>query len=233
MSPIPELNLSLGMTNNSGSPFYGRNGNEGIVVRTDSGLRKYTITLVISDQEVGNIYLKIGEKELDVPTYKMTVYDDKTGETEAYQVTRDTLSFVAAKTKKSFLSFFGFKKFDKTSFLYENIAFEPTLESVEKFDISKYRNFSVDALTYELEGNGQKIMLYAGDINEFKKPGNIEQYFIVLDKDNGKSFIGDILYREKFLKLTPKVELHIIKRKKVPKNFEYDDKGNIKRLVYL
>ena len=53
------------------------------------------------------------------------------------------------------------------------------------------------------------------------------------DKDGGKSFIGDILYREKFLKLTPKVELHIIKRKKVPKNFEYDDKGNIKKVMYI
>ena len=76
-------------------------------------------------------------------------------------------------------------------------------------------------------------MLYAGDINGFIKPENIYQYFMVVDKDGGMSFIGDILYREKFLKLTPKVELHLIKRKKVPKNFEYDDKGNIKTIVYL
>ncbi|KMQ67967.1 hypothetical protein ACM39_11590 [Chryseobacterium sp. FH2] len=233
MSPLPELNLNLGITNDPGSPFYDGNGGEGVVVRTDSGLRKYTITLVISDQEAGSIYLKIGEKEVEVPTYKMTVTDDKTGETEAYQVTRDTLSFVTAKTKKSFLSFFGFKKFDKTTFLYENIAFEPQLESIEKFDISKHRIFSVDTLTYELEGSGQKIILYAGDINGFEKPKHIGQYFIVVDKDHGKSFIGDILFREKFLKLTPKVELHVIKRKKVPKNFEYDDKGNIKKLIYL
>lgn len=233
MSPLPELNLNLGITNNPGSPFYGGNGEEGIVVRTDSGLTKHTITLIISDQETGNIALKVGEKEIEVPTYKLTVTDDKTGETEAYQVTRDTLSFVKSKTKKSFLSFFGFKRFDKTSFLYDTIAFEPQLEDIERFDISRYRKFSMDTLTYEMEGNGQKIMLYAGDINRFVKPESIEKYFIVVDKDNGISFIGDILFREKFLKLTPKVELHIIKRKKVPKNFEYDDKGNIKRVMYI
>lgn len=233
MSPLPELNLNLGITNNPGSPFYGGNGEEGIVVRTDSGLKKHTITLIISDQEAGSIALKVGEKEIEVPTYKLTVTDDKTEETEAYQVTRDTLSFVKSKTKKSFLSFFGFKRFDKTSFLYDTIAFEPQLEDIERFDISRYRKFSMDTLTYEMEGNGQKIMLYAGDINRFVKPESIEKYFIVVDKDNGISFIGDILFREKFLKLTPKVELHIIKRKKVPKNFEYDDKGNIKRVMYI
>jgi hypothetical protein len=232
MSPLPELNLNLGITDNPGSPFYAGDA-EGVVVRTDSGLRNYTITLLISDQEAGNINLKIGENEVEIPTYKLTVTDDKTEETKSYQVTRDTLNFVKTKTKKSFLSFFGFKRFDKTSFLYENIAFEPHLESMERFDISRHRKLSEDILTYELQGNGSKILLYAGDINGFQKPENIEQYFIVVDQNNGRSFIGDILYREKFLKLTPKVELQVIKRKKVPKNFEYDEKGKIKRLIYL
>ncbi|GAA4153522.1 hypothetical protein GCM10022217_09390 [Chryseobacterium ginsenosidimutans] len=232
MSPLPELNLNLGITDNPASSLDGENG-EGVVVRTDSGLRKYTITLLISDQETGKINLKIREKEVEIPTYKLTITDDKTEETKSYQVTRDTLNFVKSKTKKSFLSFFGFKRFDKTSFLYENIAFEPHLESLEKFDISRYRKLSDDILTYELQGNGKRILLYAGDINGFQKPENTEQYFVVVDNNNGRSFIGDILYREKFLKLTPKVELQVIKRKKVPKNFEYDDKGNIKKLIYL
>jgi hypothetical protein len=232
MSPLPELNLNLGITDNPGSPFYAGDA-EGVVVRTDSGLRNYTITLLISDQEAGNIHLKIGENDVEIPTYKLTVTDDKTDETKSYQVTRDTLSFVKTKTKKSFLSFFGFKRFDKTSFLYENIAFEPNLENIEKFDISRHRKLSEDVLTYELQGNDSRVLLYAGDINGFQKPEIIEQYFIVVDQNNGRSFIGDILYREKFLKLTPKVELQIIKRKKVPKNFEYDDKGNIKKLIYL
>lgn len=233
MSPLPELNLNLGLTNNPGSPFYGGNGEEGIIVRTDSAMKKHTITLVISDQEVGKILLKINDQELEVPTYKLTVTDDKTDETNAYQITRDTLNFVTSKTKKSLFSFFGFKRFDTTSFLYENIPFEPQIEYLEKFDISRYRKLSQDVLTYELSGNGQQVLLYAGDLNEFKVSTDIAQYFVVADKDQGKSFIGDILYREKFLKLTPKVELHIIKRKKIPKNFEYDDKGIIKKVVYL
>ena len=233
MSPLPELNLNLGMTNNPGSSFYAGHGEEGVVTRTDSGLRKYSISIVISDQEVGKINLKIGDKEVEIPTYKLTVTDDKTEEIEAYQVTRDTLSFAKATTKKSFLSFFGFKRFDKTTYLYENIPFEPQIEELEKFDISRHRNLSHEVLIYHLKNENNTIMLYAGDINTFEKPESISQYFIVVDKYGGKSFIGDILYREKFLKLTPKVELQIIRRKKVPKNFEYDDKGHIKRTVYL
>lgn len=233
MSPLPELNLNLGVTNHSGSSFYEGNSEDNIIVRTDSALKKHSITLIISDMEVGKIGIKINDKEIEIPTYKLTVTDDKTGETNAYQITRDNLNFVTSKTKKSFLSFFGFKRFDTTSFLYENIPFEPQIEYLEKFDISKHRKLSQDILTYEFSGNGQQVLIYAGNFNSFEIPKEITQYFVVVDKNNGKSFIGDILYREKFLKLTPKVELHIIKRKKIPKNFEYDDKGNIKKIIYL
>ncbi len=229
MSPLPELNLNLGMSKNSSSP----DEREEIIVRTDSGLRKHTISMIISDQEVGKVHLKINNKEVEIPTYKLTVTDDKTNETEAYQVTRDVLSFAKTTTKKSFLSFLGIKRFDKTSYLYENIAFEPLLESIEKFDISRHRKLSQNQLTYQLSGNGQNVMLYSGNINEFEKPQDVSQYFMIIDNNDGRSFIGDILYREKFLKLTPKVELQIIRRNKVAKNFEYDDKGNIKKLIYL
>ncbi|MCX8531403.1 hypothetical protein [Chryseobacterium luquanense] len=229
MSPLPELNLNLGISKNSSS----ENERDEIIVRTDSGLRKHTISMIISDQEVGKVHLKINNREIEVPTYKLTVTDDKTNETEAYQVTRDTLSFVKTTTKKGFLSFLGIKRFDKTSFLYENIAYEPLWESVEKFDISRHRRLDQDKLTYQLSGNGQNVMLYSGNINEFEKPDLVTQYFIIVDNNDGKSFIGDILYREKFLKLTPKVELQIIRRSNVAKNFEYDDKGNIKRTIYF
>lgn len=229
MSPLPELNLNLGMSQNSSSA----DDREKIIVRTDSGLRKYTISMIISDQEVGKVHLKINNKEVEIPTYKLTVTDDKTNETEAYQVTRDTLSFVKTTTKKSFLSFLGIKRFDKTSFLYENIAYEPLRDHIEKFDISRYRKLSQDQLIYQLSGSGQNIILYSGNINEFEKPDKNTQYFIIVDNNDGKSFIGNILYREKFLKLTPKVELQIIRRSKVAKNFEYDDKGNIKRTIYF
>lgn len=229
MSPLPELNLNLGMSKSSSST----DEREEILVRTDSGLRKHTISMIISDQEVGKVHLKINNKEVEIPTYKLTVTDDKTNETEAYQVTRDTLNFVKTTTKKSIFSFLGIKRFDKTSFLYENIAYEPLRENIEKFDISRHRSLNQEKLIYQLSGNGQSIMLYSGSINEFQKPENVSQYFIILDNNDGQSFIGDILYREKFLKLTPKVELKIIRRSKVAKNFEYDDKGNIKRTIYF
>ena len=230
MSPLPELNLNLGMTNIDPATNESR---DEIVVRTDSGFRRHFISMIISDEEVGKVHIKINNKEVEVPTYKLTVTDDKTNETEAYQVTRDTLNFVKATTKKSILSFLRIKRFDKTSFLYENIAYEPLRENIEKFEISRHRKLSHDQLTYLLSGNEQNIMLYSGNINEFEKPKDISQYFIIVDNNDGQSFIGDILYREKFLKLTPKVELQIIRRRKVAKNFEYDDKGNIKRTIYF
>lgn len=230
MSPLPELNLNLGMTNIDPATNESR---DEIVVRTDSGFRRHFISMIISDEEVGKVHLKINNKEVEVPTYKLTVTDDKTNETEAYQVTRDTLNFVKATTKKSILSFLGIKRFDKTSFLYENIAYEPLRENIEKFEISRHRKLSHDQLTYLLSGNEQNIMLYSGNINEFQKPKDVSQYFVIIDNNDGQSFIGDILYREKFLKLTPKVELQIIRRRKVAKNFEYDDKGNIKRTIYF
>lgn len=233
MCPIPELNLNLGVSKNNGTVSSDADRSAEIIVRTDSGMKKHTVTIVISDQEIGEIKLKVGENEIQIPTYKLTITDDKTEETTIYQVTRDTLTFVKNKVKKSFLSFLGFKRFDKTSFVYDTIAYEPSLIDHEIFEISKYRKLSESQLTYELERNNQKIILYAGDINTFSKPDNAVSYFIVVDKNNGLSFIGDILFREKFLKLTPKVELHIIKRKKVPKNFEYNDKGSIKQILYV
>ncbi|UPQ74671.1 hypothetical protein [Chryseobacterium nepalense] len=232
MSPLPELNLNLGMSKDPDFPF-NRKGKEEIIIRTDSALRKYTISLTISDQEAGTIILQINGNEIEVPTYKLIVTDDKTEEIRSYQVTRDILRFVKTKNKKSWLSFFGFKKFDKASYLYENIPFEPKQDSIETFDISAYRKLSHDMLFYQLERSGDKMVIYAGDISNFIKPEHVEKYFIVVDNDQGKSFIGDILYREKFLKLTPKVELRIIKRKQVPMNFEYNNKGSIKKIIYL
>ncbi|MFK7114015.1 hypothetical protein V3468_06125 [Flavobacterium oreochromis] len=230
MSPIPELNLSLGMTDNPGSPFYGGKGEMARVSKTDSGLRTHKISLTISDLEVGKISLIIDNHNVEIPTYKMIVSDDKTNETTAYQITRDIFSFVKKNTKKGFLSFFGFKNFDKTSFLYENIPYEPT-DEIETLSISKYRNISHDSLIYQFN-NSEKVYLFSGNINQIKIPEN-SQYFIIVDNNDGKSFIGDILYREKFLKLTPKVELKIIRRNKIPKEMEVNENGSIQKLIYL
>ncbi len=232
MSPLPELNLNLGISKNHHEVSHTKGEGE-IIVRTDSVLKKHTIRMVISDQEAGKVHLKVGEKRVEIPTYKMTVTDDKTNETEVYQVTRDTLRFVKSSIRKNIFSFLGFKKFDKTSFLYENITFEPKVETIEKFSLARYRKLSEESLVYNLSGNNQNIMLYAGNVNDFKEMESVSQYFIVVDQNEGKSFIGDIAYREKFLKLTPHVELLIVKRKKIPKNFEFDEKGKISKLIYL
>ncbi|WP_449399649.1 hypothetical protein [Chryseobacterium wanjuense] len=199
MSPLPELNLNLRISKNHHEVSHAKREGE-IIVRTDSVLKKHTIRMAISDQEVGKVHLKIGKRMVEIPTYKMTVTDDKTNETEVYQVTRDTLRFVKSSTRKNILSFLGFKKFDKTSFLYENIAFEPKVETIEKFILARYRNLSEESLVYNLSGNNQNIILYAGNVNDFKEMENVSQYFIVIDQNEGKSFIGDIAYREKVFK---------------------------------
>lgn len=46
--PFPELNLSLGLTDNDGSVFYAGSGEGKVIVRTDSALKKHTISIVIS-----------------------------------------------------------------------------------------------------------------------------------------------------------------------------------------
>ena len=178
MSPLPELNLNLGMSKDNNFSLT-KNGKEEVMVRTDSALRKYTISLVISDQEAGTITLQIDGKEINVPTYKLTVTDDKTGETQSFQVTRDVLRFAKTKTKKSLLSFFGFKKFDRTSHFYENIPFEPKLDDIETFDISAYRKLSHDTLVYQLERNGEKKEILLSD----------EQKGSIIKKE-GRGFVG-------------------------------------------
>lgn len=231
MSPLPELNLKLGLKDDN---FLSSDrGEEKVITRTDSALRKHTISIVISDREAGSVLLHIGGQEVEVPTYHLTITDDKTKETATYQVTRDALNFQHKNTKRNILSYLGFKKFDKTTFLYDNIPYEPLVEKVENFDLSKHRKISHDQLVYRLNSGKSHLVLYAGNLESFKSLYIQNQYFIVVDGNDGQSFIGDILYREKFLKLTPKVELKVIRRKKIPKNFEYDDRGRIKRTIYL
>lgn len=52
------------------------------------------------------------------------------------------------------------------------------MELALTLSISYPASWSMDTLTYEMEGNGQKIMPYAGDINRFVKPESIEKYFM-------------------------------------------------------
>lgn len=235
---IPELNLSLGLTDNKGSVFYAGSGEGKVIVRTDSALKQHTINIIISEQQVGTVKLNtnLGQAEIpssiEIPTYQMIVTDDKTEEKEVYQVTRDTYFFKEKTTKKSLWSFLGLKFLEAKKNLFENIPFEPLKEAIETFDISKYRKLTQDKLTYTFQKEDQHIQIYAGDINELAiKKGT--SYFIIVDEKKGQRFIGDILYREKFLKLTPKVKLHIIKRNKVSKAMETNKQGQAEKLIYI
>lgn len=236
--PFPELNLSLGLTDNEGSVFYAGSGEGDVIVRTDSALRKHSISIIISEQEVGTVNLKtLFESseipiEIEVPTYQMIVTDDKTNEKEIYKVTRDTFFFKEKTTKKGIWSFFGLKFLAPKNFLFENIPFEPLKEEIEVFDISKFRKLNDEELWYTFQKENQNIKLFAGDINTLKIEKGTS-YFIVVDENKGKRFIGDILYREKFLKLTPKVTLSIIKRKKVSKAIETGYNGKTDRVIYI
>lgn len=235
---IPELNLSLGLTDNKGSVFYAGSGEGEIIVRTDSALKQHTIDIIISEKQVGTVNLKTNlglaeiPNEVEVPTYQMTVTDDKTNEKETYLVTRDTYFFKEQTTKKGLWNFLGLKFLATKNFLFENISFEPNKEAIESFDISKYRKLNQDELTYTFQKEEQNIQIYAGDINNLKIQTGTS-YFVIVDEKKGQRFIGDILYREKFLKLTPKVKLHIVKRKIVSKAVETNKKGQTEKLIYI
>lgn len=236
--PFPELNLSLGLTDNDGSVFYAGSGEGQVIVRTDSALKKYTISITISEQEVGSVNLSTHLKgvdfpaEIEVPIYQMIVTDDKTNDKQLYKVTRDTYFFKEQKTKKGLWSFLGLKFLAPKNFLFENIPFEPLKEQIESFDISKYRKLNQDELTYTFQKEKQNIQIFAGDINSLKIEKGTS-YFIIVDEKKGQRFIGDILFREKFLKLTPKVQLHVIKRKQVSKAVEVNKQGQADRLIYI
>ena len=88
-------------------------------------------------------------------------------------------------------------------------------------------------MSYQFQSGDKKLLIYAGNLESFVKPSDIDSYFIIVDKSEGQSFIGDISYREKILKLTPKVTLQVIKRTKIAKEFSFDSKGKVQKLIYL
>lgn len=234
-TPFPSLNLRLGNFKPSlQKDEEAENSSQKVIVRTDSELKKHKISILISEQEVGFAEISIDGKSLKVPTYQMKVSDDKTEETTLYQVIRDQPKFLKKKTQKSWLSFLGITWFDKEILLYENWAFEPQKEALECFQLSKYRHLKEDFLVYQLENTEQKVFIVAGNSTDFMGEHKTENilYFRVVDNAEGQSFLGDIRYREQMLKLTPKVELTLVKRKKVLQSMEYE-KGQIKKTMYL
>ena len=57
-----------------------------------------------------------------------------------------------------------------------------------------------------------KSLFFSGSIPKLNNKSENNPYFWIIDHVEGQSFIGDILYREKFLKLTPQIELFINKK---------------------
>ena len=233
-SRLPSLNLRLG-----DFQAYKKNENEisNVLIRTDSEMKKHTITLTITDKEIGTAEIEVEGQVLKIPTYQLRVTDDKTEEIRDFQVIRD---FPKMKKKEieipeptDFSPFLGISWFDSENYFYENVSFEPKYNEIEKFQLVKHRHLEENQLVYELQNTVNKVIVFSGSIPKLNDKSENNPYFWIIDHVEGQSFIGDILYREKFLKLTPQIELLLIKRKKTPKNIESNNKGEIQRIIYI
>ena len=160
--PLPEIKLTLRYEDRYLSEKWNDRDADKVVVRTDTHFQKHNISLLISEQPIGSVQLKIDDHWVELPTYKLTVTDDKTEEIKTFQVTRDFLTFKKETIQKSIFSFLGIKRFDKTTFLYENIAFEPEKDNIESFELSGYRKLSNDSLSYQFQRGEKKLLIYAG-----------------------------------------------------------------------
>ena len=237
--PLPQLGLSLSITDNEGSPLYAGVGQREHMGEFDSAFTKHTITIVITDEEVGSVTINLKKKEtiseVQLATYKMSITDDKTNETNYYEVTRDTLLLKELKTKKiRGFSFLGIEWFKKLTTTLPSISYEPLKTAIEYFEVSRYRTLKENFLSYTLKKESKTATLIAGEMPEnLFDTAKTDHFFCVIDNSNGQRFIGDIRYREKFLKMTPKVEIQLMKRDKTVKEFELDKNGKVNKVIYL
>lgn len=236
---IPQLGLSMSITDNDGSPLYAGVGQREHMTSFDSELTKHTITIIITDEEAGKvaINLKKGTKnsEVELVTYKMSVTDDKTNETNYYEVTRDTLLLKEIKQKTiSRFTFLGIEWFKRQIVKIPTISYEPLKATIDYFEVSRYRTMRENYLAYTLKKGITVAHLIAGQMPEnIFNESKSENFFCVIDNSNGQRFIGDIKYREKFIKTIPNVEIHVIKRNKSIKEFEIDKAEKVNKIVYL
>lgn len=236
--PLPQLGLSLSITDNPGSPIYSGKGEREKISDYDSATQQHTITIIISDEKVNEIELNINDKNLHkvmLPTYKMMVTDDKTEERTYYEVTRDSLLLNELKINKTGrFDFLGMKLFKKTVYMLPVITFEPLKSVKEIFEVTKYRIKKENYLSYTLHRNAEKAFLVSGLLPEnFIKTTNCKKFFYVEDRYQGQKFLGDISYREKFIKTIPKVEIHLIKRQNTIKEYELNKLGKVNKIIYL
>ncbi|HKX86886.1 MAG TPA: hypothetical protein VJL37_09440 [Flavobacterium sp.] len=237
--PLPQLGLSMSITDNPGSPLYAGVGQREQMTEFDSALTKHTITIVITDEESGLVTIKLNKNnkvsEVELMTYKMSITDDKTNETNFYQVTRDTLLLKELKTKSiGRFSFLGIEWFKRQVTHLPSISYEPLKSVIEYFEVSRYRTIRDNYLAYSLRRGEVLANLVAGEVPEnlFNNSKN-ENFFCVIDNSNGQRFIGDIKYREKFIKTIPNVEIQVMKRNKSIKEFEFDKSGKINKIIYF
>jgi len=234
----PELKLSLSITDNVGSPLYAGVGQREHMGEFDSATGSHKITIIISDEEIGKVTIKLSKNdklsEIELPTYKMSITDSKTEEMEFYEVTRDNLLFKELKTRKvGGFSLFGIEMFKSEAFVIPAIPFEPLKQKIDTFEVSKYRTIKEEFLAYTLRKEDQKAVLFSGKMPENFFETATDSIFCVIDKTEGQKFRGDILYREKFIRSIPKVEVQVIKRDKAIKEIELDKKGKINKIVYI
>ncbi|MGN2687887.1 MULTISPECIES: hypothetical protein [unclassified Flavobacterium] len=229
----------MSITDNPGSPLYAGVGEREKMSEFDSALTKHTITIVITDEESGLVTVKLHKNnkvsELELMTYKMSVTDDKTNETTFYQVTRDTLLLKELTTKSiGRFSLFGLEWFKKQITRLPSISYEPLKVNIEHFEVSRYRTLKENYLAYTLKKGDAVANLVAGEIPEtLFTTSKRDNFFCVIDNSNGQRFIGDIRYREKFIKTIPNVEIQVMKRNKSIKEFELDKSGKINKIIYL
>ena len=97
----------------------------------------------------------------------MSVADDKTNETNYYEVTRDTLLLKGLKTKSiGGFSFLGVEWFKKKAITLPSISYEPLKMAIEYFEVSRYRTLKKNFLSYTLKKEDKIANLIAGEIPE-------------------------------------------------------------------
>ena len=217
--PLPNLKLSLSITDNPGSPLYAGHGEREKMASFDSQMNQHTINITISEEQIGEFEVPLDNQlwetnqTIVLPTYKMLLTDTLTDEKSIYEVTRDNfLSNETQKKKVGGISILGKTFFAKEGISMPMVAFEPDKEDLEIFTANKHKTLKKDSLYYTLSQKQNTAYLVAGVTqNTVFTNTSIDYLFYVI---NGEKFIEDILYREKFLKLTPIVKVKLIKRKR-------------------
>ncbi|KHE68083.1 hypothetical protein HMPREF9074_09348, partial [Capnocytophaga sp. oral taxon 329 str. F0087] len=87
--PLPEVKLTLRYEDRYLSEKWNDREADKVVVRTDTHFQKHTISILISEEQIGSVQLKIDDHLVELPTYKLIVTDDKTEEIKTFQITRD------------------------------------------------------------------------------------------------------------------------------------------------